>query len=253
MNRISKSFAATLCLFSATAGARPLAEIQASKVANLAAEGTLVPFNYHENSVLTGFEVELANHLFSKLGVQTKWQTHSFQSLLVGLGGNRYDAVVASLAITPERKEAVLFVDPHYCSGPVLVTKKKGLTSLSTLKDHRAAAKEGTIYFKFLAEQKGLKEIKSLPNNSDLIQALLSGRVDAIVLNEFAAERMLKAHPKANLVIGEKLMREELGIAVNKKDADLQKALNRELASALADGTYHALSMKYFGRDIRCQ
>lgn len=232
---------------------RSLADIQKTGVAKLAAEGSLVPFNYYEKSVLKGFEIELADHLFRRLGVKTEWQTQSFQSLLVGLGRDRYDAVVASLAMTPERAKVVEFVNPHYCSGPVLLSAAKGPLTPTELKGKKAAAKEGTIYFKFLASIAGVGDVRSLPNNADLIQALLSKRVDAILINEFAAANMIKAHSNSKLAMGSPLMKEELAIAVSKGNVSLQQALNEQLSVALKDGTYETLSKKYFNRDIRCK
>jgi polar amino acid transport system substrate-binding protein len=241
----------SLVLPASTLG-RSLAEIKKSGSVKLAAEGTLVPFNFYQNAKLSGFEVELADLLFARLGVKTDWQTQAFQSLLIGLQNSRYDAVVASLAVTPEREKAVRFVNPHYCSGPVLLSAVGGPKSESDLKGKTTAAKVGTIYFKFLSGIKNLKSAQSLPSNADLIQALVTHRVDAILVNEFAAQNMMKAHTGIAMQIGDKLMEEKLAIAVAKDNSSLQEALNNELRTALNDGSYTKLSMKYFNRDIRC-
>lgn len=231
---------------------RSFDEIRKSGTALLATEGSLVPFNYFENNKLKGFEVDLADLLFKGLGIKTHWQPQGFHSLVIGVQQLRFDAAVASLAITTERMAAVRFVAPHYCSGPVLVALPGGPLSVKALNGKVAAAKIGTIYFKLLADTAGLKKAQSLPSNADLIQALLAKRVDAILVNEFAAANMLKANPDAKLETGEKLMEERLAIAVAQENPDLQRALNEKLALALKDGSYAQLSKKYFQRDLRC-
>ena len=58
---------------------------------------------------LTGFEVDLANQLARQLGLKVQWVTQPFDSLLIGLQQDRYDFVIASHGITPERARAVDF------------------------------------------------------------------------------------------------------------------------------------------------
>lgn len=70
-----------------------------------------------EGKKLTGFEVTLAEALAKELGLKVEWTTQPFDNLLIGLQQDRYDFVIASHGITPQRAKAVDFSNPHYCTG----------------------------------------------------------------------------------------------------------------------------------------
>jgi polar amino acid transport system substrate-binding protein len=84
------------------------------------------------------------------------------------------------------------------------------------------------------------------------MQALVSGKIDATVVDRFAAIEMIQANPSAKLAIGESVSNERIAMAVAKGNDSLRDALNQGLAETLKDGTYAKLSQKYFGQDVRC-
>src|SRR5437870_2063227 len=86
----------------------------------IATEGVAPPFNFYQGKVLTGFEVEIANEVAHRMGRKPEWLTFPFNSLLIGLGQERYDFTAASHTITEERAKAVDFSHPHYCTGAVV-------------------------------------------------------------------------------------------------------------------------------------
>jgi polar amino acid transport system substrate-binding protein len=187
------------------------------------------------------------------LGVHADWTTQSFDSLLIGLNQDRYDMVVASHAVTPERSRAVDFIHPHYCSGGVILAKKGGPQTLHDLTGKTVAAQVSSIYPKFLEKTGGISSIKELPKDTDCIQALLTGRVDAVVTDRFVAVTALKANPGAGLQFGKFINPEHNAMAVARGNTSLKKAVDQALAELMKDGTYARLSQQYFGEDIRCK
>jgi polar amino acid transport system substrate-binding protein len=91
---------------------RPTTDLK-NQTLRMATEGVAPPFNFYQGQELTGFEVELAGEMAKRAGLKSEWQTLPFESLLLGLDRDHYDAVVASHAITEEREKAVDFLDPH--------------------------------------------------------------------------------------------------------------------------------------------
>ena len=77
-----------------------------------------MPFGHRQ--VLTVLDAS-GQEIARRLGVKPRWTTVVFESLLLGVQRDRYDLVIASHGITPERLKAVAFSEPHYCSGGVLV------------------------------------------------------------------------------------------------------------------------------------
>ncbi|AWT35472.1 amino acid ABC transporter substrate-binding protein [Deinococcus arenae] len=250
MKKVALTLAALTLL--TTAQARTWAEIKQSGTIKIATEGAFPPFNLLKGKELTGFEVELANALAKGLGLKVQWVTQPFDNLLIGLGQDRYDFVIASHGITPERLKAVDFTNPHYCTGGAVVTKPGGPMNAAALKGKTVAVQVGTTYLENVRKVPGLKDVKTFPKDTDAQAALMAGRVDAWVGDKFTGLDLVKAQ-KGKVVQGDLLFNEKIGMAVKKGNSSLLKELNAALAKALSNGTYAKLSTQYFGTDVRCK
>lgn len=236
----------------AGAQARDLQTITKSGTIKMATEGAFAPFNHFEGEKLTGFEVELAEAVAKKMGLKVQWKALAFDGLLTGLQQDRWDLVIASHGITPERAKAVDFTGPHYCSGGVIVSKGGKIKTVADLKGKKVAAQTGTSYLSNVEKIDGVKQVKNYPKDDDARNAVLTKRADALVTDRFLALEFNKKNPKVGLVLGDLVFEERIAAAVQKGNTDLAGAWSKALATALEDGTYKALSDKYFGQDVRC-
>ncbi|GGR63853.1 amino acid ABC transporter substrate-binding protein [Deinococcus seoulensis] len=241
-----------LALLATTAQARSWEDIKKSGTIKIATEGAFPPFNLLKGKELTGFEVDLANQLAKQLGLKVQWVTQPFDSLLIGLQQDRYDFVIASHGITPERAKAVDFSNPHYCTGGAIVSRVGGPKTAADLKGKTVAVQVGTTYLDNVRKVPGVKDVKTFPKDTDAQAALMAGRVDAWVGDKFTGLDLVKAQ-KGKLVAGSLLFNESIGMAVKKGNAGLLKELNAALAKSQSDGTYAKLSGQYFGTDVRCR
>jgi polar amino acid transport system substrate-binding protein len=239
--------------FAVSVNARTLEEIKADGKIVVATEGAFAPFNYFQGAKLTGFEVELAEALAKKMGVKLEWKTISFDALLPGLAQNRWDMVLASFAITDERSKSVTFSNPYYCSGGVIVAKDPNIKEAKDLAGKVVAVQTGTTYMEKLKSMPGVKEVKNFPRDTDAHLALINGRADAWISDRFLVKSALESNPKLGLKLGGYLLVEKIAAAVRKDNASLASAINKAIADVMADGTYKALSEKYFKEDIRCR
>jgi polar amino acid transport system substrate-binding protein len=233
--------------------ARTFEEIKADGKIVIASEGAFPPFNFFQGPKLSGFEIDVAEALAKKMGVRVEWKALSFDALLAGLRQDRWDLVIASFGITPERSKAVTFTNPHYCSGGVIVAKDPAIKSVADLQGKVIAVQTGTTYLENVQKLQGLKEVRNYPKDTDAHAALAAGRVDAWVTDKFVAKDALAADPKAGLHMGDFVFVERIASAIKKGNASLEAAVDKALAEILADGTYETLSRKYFNEDIRCR
>jgi polar amino acid transport system substrate-binding protein len=236
-----------------TVYSRPWDKIQSSGTLKIATEGTFPPFNEFKGEKLTGFEVEVAEAVAKAIGIKFEWKTYPFDSLLIGLNQDRYDFVIASHGITPERLQAVDFTDPHYCTGGVIFSKAGGPLTAADLKGKSVAVQVGTTYLRHLKNIPGVKDVKTYPKDTDSLQNLLAGRVDAWITDKFVGIQGQKSNPGAHINQGEMLFQEKVAMAIAKGNNSLREKLNEGLAKILKDGTYAAISKKYFNEDIRCK
>ena len=249
----SRLLSLSFCLLLAPLSqALPLSQIRQAGVLRLATSADFAPFNSEADGKLSGFEVELGEMMAKTLGLKVAWTVAPFDSLLGGLDSEKYDAVIASHAITSTRLKLVDFARPHYCTGGVLLTRQGGPLDHKALEGQRVGAESGSTYFSYLKKLPFQKSVQLFPGSDAAIQALAFGKVNAVVTDRFAALTAIKTYPKANLVLGEQLWKEEIGTAVSKGNGTLLAALNGALNTVLQDGQYAALSKKYFAQDVRC-
>ena len=235
------------------ADARSIDEIKKDGRIIIATEGQFAPFNYFQGAKLAGFEVEVAEALASKMGLKVEWKALSFDALLTGLRQDRWDMVIASHGITDERAKAVTFTEPHYCSGGVIIAKDAAIKTAADLAGKVISVQTGTTYLENVKKVSAVKEVKNFPQDTDARAALVSGRVDAWVTDRFVAVNSLAANPGAGMKMGDFLFVERIASAVAKGNTGLASEVNKALAAILADGSYAAISKKWFNEDIRCK
>lgn len=242
--------ALTAAALSSQADARTWEEIKASGTIKIGTEGAFPPFNMFKGRELTGFEVELANQLAKQLGLKVEWISQPFDGLLLGLQQNRFDFVIASHGITPERSRAVDFSNPHYCTGGTVVSLKGGPKTAADLRGKVVAVQVGTTYLTSVQKLPGVRALV-VPKDTDAQTALLSGKAAAWVGDKFSGLALIQSQ-KGRLQQGSTLFSEEVGMAVKKGNTSLLKELNASLAKSMQNGSYAALSKRYFGQDVRC-
>lgn len=246
-------FAVALLGVAVQAPARSFDEIKKDGKIIIATEGQFSPFNFFQGAKLTGFEVEVAEAMAAKMGLKVEWKALSFDALLTGLRQDRWDMVIASHGITEERAKAVTFTEPHYCSGGMIVAKDPAIRTAKDLAGKVVSVQTGTTYLENVKKVSAVKEIKNFPQDTDARAALASGRVDAWVTDRFVALNSLQANPGAGLKMGDFLFVERIASAVAKGNTSLAAEINKALAAIQADGSYAAISQKWFKDDIRCK
>ena len=232
--------------------ARTIEAIQKDGKILLATEGQFAPFNFFKGTTLTGFEVEVAELVAKKMGLKVQWKTIGFDALLTGLKQDRWDLVIASHAITDERAKAVTFTAPHYCSGGLVVAMDPAIRNAKDLAGKVVAVQTGTSYLENVQKVANIKDMKNFPTDVDARSALVSKRVDAWVTDRFVAKEVAAKNPTVGFKLGELVFVEQVASAVTKGNTGLADAWNKALAETMADGSYQAVSMKYFNEDVRC-
>ncbi len=251
--KLSALAATALLGLAGQADARTVEQIKKDGKIIVATEGQFAPFNYFQGAKLTGFEVEVAEAIAAKMGLKLEWKALSFDALLTGLRQDRWDMVIASHGITDERAKAVTFTEPHYCSGGVIIAKDAAIKSAKDLAGKVVSVQTGTTFLENVKKLPAVKEIKNFPQDADARAALASGRVDAWVTDRFVALNSLAANPAAGLKMGDFLFVERIASAVAKGNTGLASEVNKALAAVMADGSYAAISIKWFKEDIRCK
>jgi len=92
----------------------------------IATEGAYPPFNFTDKAgKLQGFDVDIANALCAEMKASCTIVAQDWDGIIPALNANKYDAVIASMSITEERKKKVSFSGKYYTT-PAKFVRKKG-------------------------------------------------------------------------------------------------------------------------------
>lgn len=236
-----------------TAQARDWNTIKASGTIIAATEGAFAPFNYFEGSKLTGFEVEIAEAIAKHLGLKLEWKVVPFDAQIPALGQDRFDFAIASHGYTEERAKAVDFADPHYCTGGQIAAHKDGPLTVAALKGKTVGVQIGTSYLDNAKKIPGIKAIKTYKADPEAYAALKAHKTDAWISDRWLIHETLQKNPDAGIVAGEHVFVERVSMILRKNNPELKEQLNRGLAEIMKNGTYQAISQKYFKTDASCK
>lgn len=248
-----KLIAAALLLAASAATAH--AEI---KKVRIGTEGAYPPFNSVDSSgQLVGFDIDIAKALCEKMKVECTFVAQDWDGIIPALLAKKYDAIVASMSITDERKKTVAFTDKYYSTpGNFIAPKDTKLTEITpeALKGKALGAQSSTTGSTYLEDRYKGSDVKLYATQDEANADLANGRLDAVLADKFVLYEFLKTDSGACCkFVGPDLADmnpDGTGIAVRKEDNELREMLNKAIKEIVADGTYKKINAKYFPFDI---
>lgn len=223
----------------------------------LGTEGAYPPFNtLTSDGKLAGFDIDVGNALCAEMKVECEWVTQDWDGIIPALQGGKFDAIIASMTITDERKQQVDFTNKYYTTPLALVAlKNTDLTSPEpdALKGKTVGAQGSTTQAIYAEDHyaKAGADVKLYPTQDEAMADLTNGRLDAVVSDKFVLVDWLKTTGNdCCKLVGDLKNTESLtGIAVRKGDP-LREKLNAAIDAIVKDGTYAKINAKYFDFDI---
>lgn len=229
-------------------------EIRARGSIVVAMEGTWAPWTYHdENDTLVGFDVEVAQGIAQRIGVEAEFVEGEWDGLLAGLEAGRYDIMVNGVDVTPERSEKYGFSTPYAYNRTAVIVRAEDdrIQSMEDLEGMETANTISSTYAE-VAERYGAN-VTGVDDLNQTMELLLSGRIDATLNAEVTFYDYLAAHPEAAIkiaVIDPDTTSVAIPVRKEEATASLLTAINEALADMAASGELKAISEKYFGTDI---
>lgn len=221
----------------------------------IAMSGQYPPFSFtNEKNEVVGFDASIGAEIADRMGMKPKIVTTPFDGIIAGLLAKKYDAVVASMTITPEREKAVDFVGPYYHAGRTIVVKdSSSIQKLEELNGKTVGVTMGDAHEKWAKAQGDLtvRTYKGLP---EMLIDLEAGRIDALVMDSIPVMIAVKETGQKVRTLDTPNIeggRVALGIAIRKNNPELKAAMQKTLDDMLADGGYEKISMQWIGSDIR--
>ncbi len=207
-----------------------------------------------ETNQLVGFDIELAQAVCDRLGIEAvptpiDWTTKEFE-----LNGGKVDVLWNGLTITEERQEAMLMSPAYIANAQVIVVRSdSGIATLSDLAGKTVALQEGSSADEAYAGCPAAgteKELVKAPENITLFSDLKIGRIDAVVIDKVFGDYYIAENGEGLLtILEEQLADEEYGIAFRKDNQQLADLILTTLDQLVQDGTAAQISQRWFGED----
>lgn len=202
---------------------------------------------------LVGYDVEVAQNIAEKLGVEVEFVEGEWDGLLAGLETGRYDIMVNGVGVTKERAEKYNFSTP-YAYNKTAVIVRGDYDEISSMEDLKGKRTANTITSTYASQAEAYgATVTGVDDLNQTIELLLSKRIDATLNAEVVFNDYKKEHPDSNIKIATYSDQvEEIAIPIRKGDdtVTLLEAVNDALDEMANDGTLTELSEKYFGIDI---
>ncbi len=204
------------------------------------------PFEYRENDQIIGYDIDTAAEIAAFTEMELKVEDMNFDSLINALVSGKIDMILAGMSVTEERAEVVNFSNPYYRAAQVIIVPKEGATVASSadLAGKKIGVQEGTTGDIYVDENVEGAELNRFKKAVDAAIDLANGKLDAVVLDEQPAKRIVEQN-EALTILDEALTAEEYAIAVRKDNPVLLEAINNCLAALEENGKKDELLTKY--------
>ena len=223
-------------------------------VLKIGTDPTYPPFEFtNDKNELIGFDIDLANALGEKLGMEVEFVPTAFDGIFTGMNSGAYDVIMAAVSMTPKRLETMLFSKPYLANGQVILNRKEDavLSSLEDLKDLNVGVQLGTTADTATAkysEEVGF-EVTKYDEIIQTFSAMKAGHVDAIAVDYAVAIEYVANEPESYQISPVMLTNEPIAVAIKKDNTELQEKINAALLELKEEGKLKELSEKWMGGD----
>ncbi len=218
-------------------------------------DDTFAPMGFRDTKgVLVGFDIDLAQEVASRLGVEVRFQPIDWDSKVMELNSGTIDMIWNGLTITDERLEEMIFSNP-YLSNSQMVMIKNGstvetLTDLSKLTVGVQLSSAAQDAVEANAIYNDLGSVVKYDNYNLALLELQNGTIDAVVIDEIMGRYIISQNEGLYNVATENFGEEEYGIGFRLEATDLRDKFNEILLAIIADGTAASISTTWFNEDI---
>lgn len=233
------------------------------QVLHMATSADFAPYEYKEGEGFAGIDIEIAQAIAEKLGMELEITDIAFDSVIAGVVTGKYDIGMSGITETPERAQTVNFSE-HYANAvqAVIVKEDSDIQSADdfynldaegnpvSVKDGLMVGVQtsttGDLYISDTVENGGVGEDHRIQykTGADAVQALSTGKVQAVVIDNEPAKNFVKLY-KGLKLLDTPYVEEEYAIAINKNNTELLQRINVAVSQLKADGTIANITNKY--------
>ena len=211
----------------------------------MATNAEFEPWEYYEGSEIVGIDVEIAQAIADKLGMELEVEDMAFDSIIPAVTSGKADFGAAGMTVDETRKKSVDFTDTYANASQVIIVKEDSeITGSADLADKKIGVQLGTTGDLLSSELAGDENVERYNKGFEAVQALLQGKIDAVVIDS-APAKVFVEQSEGLEVCEEAMSQEEYAIAVKKGNTEMLDKINGALKELKEDGTIDEIINKY--------
>ncbi|MBB3234145.1 ABC transporter substrate-binding protein [Phyllobacterium endophyticum] len=226
----------------------------------IASEGAYPPFNnLTSDGKLEGFDIDIGNALCAEMKAECTWVSQDWDGMIPALQAGKFDAIIASMSITPERLEKVDFSKKYYNTPPAIAVPKdsdvKDITPES-LKGKTLGVQGSTSHSNYAEAKYSGSEIKMYPTSDEYKLDIANGRIDAVMDDVVVLGQWLDSDAGScckllgTITPDPAIHGPGAGVTVKKGNTALADKFTAAIAAIRANGKYKEINDKYFKIDV---
>ena len=241
----------------------------------MATNAAFPPYEYVEGDKFVGIDVEIAQAIADKLGMELQIEDVEFGSIIGGVVEGKYDMGMAGMTVTEERKQSVNFSNTYATGIQVIIVKDgSSITSLDDIFEFNAdgdpvALKDanikvgvqqdttGDIYSSSDISGWGFCDVEEdgtvttdrvvrYKTGADAVEALKTDKVNMVIIDNEPAKSFVAANEGIHILDGDnEYAVEDYAICIAKENTELLDKINKAPDDLKKDGTIDKIVSKY--------
>ncbi len=239
-----------------TSGETSIDKIKAAGKIVMATNAQFEPFEYIDGTDYKGIDIEISQKIADELGVELEIHDVKFESVIAEITTGKANFAAAGLSITPDRLENVDFSDEYFSATQSILVMKEGssVAKPEDLNGKVVGVQTGTTADTYVTDKDGennvgVKEVKRYNSFVDAVNDMITGRLDAVVMDDFPANKLVEKNSDKIMKLEDELTGEKYAIAVPKGDEAMKELVNKVLADMEESGEMDELLTKYIGEE----
>lgn len=210
----------------------------------IASEGAYEPYNYiNDKGELDGFEIVLGNKLCEIAALECVWVKNDWDSIIPNLQSGNYDAIMAGMSITDERKEKIAFSENYT---PPSASAYAAMVPDADIAGGIVSAQTGTIQAAYVAASGATLLEFATPDET--VAAVRSGQSVAVMADKDYLAGVVTGDSDGLVWVGEDIpLGDGIGVGLRQSDTELKAKFDAAIQSMKADGSLNALITEWFG------
>jgi ABC-type amino acid transport substrate-binding protein len=206
--------------------------------------------NNPESGEVEGFDVDLAQYIADKLGVELTTREATSDNRIPLLVDGTIDLILSTMTITEERDLEVDFSEPYYvANGDVLVPEDSDIKNLEDLNGQRVCTALGSTYADTIEQEAPQADLRLVDLYSECFDQIQTGAVDAVSTDDVILTGMVIQDPSLG-ILGLEYTTEPYGIGIPEGDAEMKQFVDETLQEYIDSGAWQTAYDEWVGQYI---